>query len=71
MDSQNIPFENNMFQVVITNHMLFYVNNMNRSFSEIHRVLSEDGIFYYTTYGKVHMRENTDLVQDFDSRIRL
>lgn len=70
-DCQNIPFEKNMFQVVIANHVLFYAKNMGQALSEIERVMTEDGIFYCTTYGKGHMREITELVQEFDSRIQL
>ncbi len=70
-DCQNIPFEKEMFQAVIANHMLFYVKNMDMALMEIRRVLSENGIFYCTTYGREHMREITELVQEFDSRIQL
>lgn len=70
-DCQSIPFEKNLFQVVIANHVLFYAKNMNQALSEIRRVMSEDGVFYCTTYGREHMREITELVQEFDSRIQL
>lgn len=70
-DCQNIPFEHNMFQVVIANHVLFYVKNMEQALSEIRRVMSEQAVFYCTTYGKEHMKEVTELVQEFDSRIQL
>lgn len=70
-DCQNIPFEKKMFQVVIANHVLFYAKNMTQAVSEIRRVLTDDGIFYCTTYGKNHMQEITALVQEFDSRIQL
>lgn len=71
VDCQNIPFEKNLFQVIIANHMLFYVKNMDQALSEVKRVMSEDGVFYCTTYGREHMREITELVQEFDSRIQL
>ena len=71
VDCQNIPFEKGMFQAVIANHMLFYAKNMEQALEEIHRVLSPEGTFYCTTYGRGHMREITDLVQEFDKRIRL
>ncbi len=70
-DCQSIPFEKNMFQAVIANHVLFYAKNMDQALSEIRRVLAEDGTFYCTTYGRAHMREITELVQEFDSRIQL
>lgn len=70
-DCQQIPFEKSMFQAVIANHMLFYVKNMEQALAEIYRVLTDDGTFYCTTYGQSHMREITDWVQEFDSRIQL
>lgn len=70
-DCQNIPFEKNMFQIVIANHVLFYAKNMSQAISEIRRVMTDEGFFYCTTYGKGHMREITELVQEFDSRIQL
>ena len=71
VDCQNIPFENNMFQAVLANHVLFYAKNMEQAVSEIRRVLSPEGVFFCTTYGKEHMREVTELVHEFDSRIQL
>lgn len=71
VDCQSIPFEKGMFQMVIANHMLFYAKNMDQTMMEINRVLSQDGVFYCTTYGRGHMREITELVQEFDKRIRL
>ena len=71
VDCQNIPFENDMFQTIIANHVLFYVKNMKQALSEIGRVLSDDGVFYCTTYGNDHMKEITNLVQEFDERIQL
>ena len=44
---------------------------MEQVLCEIDRVLSADGTFYCTTYGKGHMKEITELVQEFDKRIRL
>lgn len=70
-DCQNIPFEKQHFQIVIANHVLFYAKNMNQALKEIRRVQTENGTFYCTTYGKEHMREITELVQEFDNRIRL
>ena len=38
---------------------------------EIERVLVADGSFYCSTYGKDHMKEITELMKQFDSRIVL
>ena len=44
---------------------------MNLGLLEISRVLKDYGIFYCTTYGKNHMKEITEIVHNFDSRIQL
>lgn len=71
VDCQSIPLENRMFQYVIANHVLFYVKNIDVALSEIKRVLDRGGVFYCTTYGSIHMKGMTDLVQEFDSRLQL
>ena len=71
LDAQNIPFKNHFFDTVIANHVLFYLQDLNLGLLEISRVLKDYGIFYCTTYGKNHMKEITEIVHNFDSRIQL
>lgn len=71
LDCQAIPFKDGYFDTVIANHVLFYVQNLEKGLSEICRVLKDNGIFYCSTYGKEHMKEITELVQSFDSRVEL
>lgn len=70
-DCQAIPFKDGYFDAVIANHVLFYIQNLEKGLSEICRVLKDNGIFYCSTYGKEHMKEITELVQSFDSRVEL
>lgn len=70
-DCQAIPFKDGYFDAVIANHVLFYVQNLDKGLSEICRVLKDNGTFYCSTYGKKHMKEITELVQSFDSRVEL
>lgn len=70
-DCQAIPFKDGYFDSVIANHVLFYIQNLEKGLSEICRVLKDNGIFYCSTYGKEHMKEITELVQSFDSRVEL
>ena len=70
-DCEQIPFKKNYFDIVIANHVLFYLKDLNLGLKEIERVLVEDGSFYCSTYGKNHMKEITELVKEFDSRIVL
>lgn len=70
-DAEKIPFKDKYFDSVIANHVLFYLNDLNLGLKEISRVLKPNGILYCSTYGKNHMKEITEIVQNFDSRINL
>ena len=70
-DAEKIPFKDSYFDTIIANHVLFYLNDLNLGLKEIDRVLKSDGILYCSTYGKNHMKEITEIVQSFDSRINL
>lgn len=68
-DAQEIPFDNSTFDIVIANHMLYHVADIEKAFSEINRVLKPGGHFYASTVGKNHMKELRDVVYNFDSKI--
>lgn len=70
-DAEKIPFKDEYFDSIIANHVLFYLNDLNLGLKEIDRVLKSDGILYCSTYGKYHMKEIAEIVQNFDSRISL
>ena len=70
-DAEKIPFKDAYFDSIIANHVLFYLNDLNQGLKEISRVLKTNGMLYCSTYGSKHMKEITDIVQSFDSRINL
>lgn len=70
-DAEKIPFKDEYFDSIIANHVLFYLNDLNLGLKEISRVLKPNGILYCSTYGKNHMKEITEIVQNFDSQINL
>lgn len=70
-DCHRIPYENERFDLVIANHLLFYCQDISQVCDEVRRVLKPGGIFLCSTYGRRHMAEVSQLVQDFDSRIAL
>jgi SAM-dependent methyltransferase len=47
------------------------MNDLKQALREMQRVLKNDGFFYCSTYGKNHMKEIRELVEEFDSRIVL
>ncbi len=49
---ENIPFEDNSFDVVIANMMLYHVPDLNRGLAEVKRVIKTGGRFYCATYGE-------------------
>lgn len=70
-DGHEIPFPDECFDRVIANHVLFYCEDIPRVCAEVHRVLKPGGKFVCSTYGRAHMKEVTELVQQFNDRIVL
>lgn len=57
--------------MVIANHVLFYLQDVDKGLAEIRRVMAPNGVLYCTTYSKIHMREVTELCTGFDPQITL
>ena len=57
IDAQSISFENETFDAVIANHMLYHVPDRPRAIEEIKRVLKPGGRLVATTVGENHMKE--------------
>lgn len=51
IDIQDIPYEDESFDIVIANHMLYHVPDVEKAIAEIYRVLKHNGIFYASTLG--------------------
>lgn len=71
MDAHQIHMPDNSIDLLIANHVLFYCENLQQVFREVKRVLKSDGIFVCSTYSSNHMKEISELVQEFDDRIVL
>ncbi len=70
-DCAHLPFPADSFDLVIANHVLFYVNDIPQVCREAHRVLKEGGRFICSTYSGRHMKEIGDLVTTLDERVAL
>ena len=70
-DVQALPFDDNTFDLVIANHVLFYVKDINVALTEIKRVLKPGGKLFASAYGPNHMKEITQLVKEYNPRINL
>ena len=68
-DIHQIPFEADTFDIVIANHMLYHVENLDQALSEVKRVLKPGGMFYCSTVGSTHLKGFEDLVKGFDERL--
>ena len=71
VDCHHIPYEDSTFDIVIANHVLFYFEDVDAVIKECKRVLSPNGTFSCSTYSSEHMKEITDLVQEFHEDIVL
>ena len=60
IDAQHIPFEDETFDAVIANHMLYHVPDRPKAIGEIKRVLKTGGHFFATTVGDNHLKEITN-----------
>ena len=56
-DVQALPFDDETFDVVIANHMLYHVPDPDRAVAELARVVRRDGVVLAATNGYGHMRE--------------
>lgn len=51
-DIQNLAFDDDTFDVVIANAMLYHVPDLNQGLREVRRVLKNGGVFYCATMGE-------------------
>lgn len=71
IECESIPFVDNYFDLVLANHVMFYLDDLKKGLSEVQRVLKDTGTFICSTYGKSHMIEIEEIVQKFDPTICL
>jgi SAM-dependent methyltransferase len=66
VDSELLPFQDETFDIVISNHVIEHVKSRERHISEIRRVLQSDGICYLATPNRtspfMEEHEGNDLV---------
>lgn len=57
VDVAELPFADDSFDVVVANHMLYHVPDLDQALREIKRVLKQNGRFVAATNGNDHMKE--------------
>ncbi|MNJ91835.1 putative methyltransferase YcgJ [compost metagenome] len=65
IEATNIPYDDDSFDVVIANHVLYHVPDVEKALAEISRVLKSEGTFYATTIGSNNMPELKDIVRTY------
>lgn len=70
-DLHKLSFDDNSFDIVIANHILFYMNDLDAVLAEIKRVLRPGGQIYCSTIGENHMKELEKLMKSFSGNILL
>ena len=63
-DAQSLPFDDNAFDMVVANHMLYHIPDLPKALSEVRRVLKPGGRLFTATNGAHHLRELDDLAID-------
>jgi SAM-dependent methyltransferase len=61
-DVQELPFEDETFDAVVANHILFHVADRPRALAELSRVLRPGGVFVGTMVGRDHFKETRALI---------
>lgn len=63
VDAQAIPFADEALDAVVANHMLYHVPDLDKTLSEIRRVLKPGGRVYAATNGLDNLMELRDVVR--------
>lgn len=71
MDANELRLDENGYDYIIANHMLYHVKNREACLQAIAKALKPTGAFFCSTVGNTHMRELHELVAGFDSRIEM
>jgi ubiquinone/menaquinone biosynthesis C-methylase UbiE len=70
VDIQNIPFSDKYFDIIIANHMLYHVPDLDKGLSEIKRTLKTDGYFYTSTTGNNNLKELQDIYRIYEDKVK-
>lgn len=63
--SQPFDFQDAAFDIVVANHMLYHVENLDQCIREIFRILKPGGLFFASAVGVNHMKRIYELVHEF------
>ncbi|GAA0786805.1 MerR family transcriptional regulator [Hathewaya limosa] len=62
VDALEIPFEESTYDIVIANHMLYHLTNLDKALLNIKNILKPNGYFFASTVGENHMKELSNII---------
>lgn len=68
-DACKTPFKSNRFQMIIANQVLYHIENKEQVFSEISRLLTDEGYAYASTLSIENFLELFNIADKFDKRL--
>lgn len=57
VENETLPFENESFDIILSNHIIEHVEEQKLHLSEIYRVLKPDGVCYFASPNRYFIRE--------------
>lgn len=69
IDAESIPYNDKYFDIIIANHMLYHVKDINNTLFEIRRTLKDNGLFFASTFGKKNMKELNTWINKFSLNV--
>lgn len=71
INAEEIPYEDESFDIVIAQHMIYFVPNIEKALAEIKRILSPGGMLYVTANSCESMAELNELTEKFAPNLGL
>ena len=69
INMENIPYDDESFDMVIAEHMIYFAPDIEKALSEIKRVLTHGGMLYISANSCETMAELNELAEKFDSSL--
>lgn len=71
INAENIPYEDESFNIIIAQHMLYFVPDIEQAIREVQRILKSNGVFYVTANSCESMMELNKLSEKFAPNLGL
>ncbi|WP_297422985.1 methyltransferase domain-containing protein [Clostridium sp.] len=65
INAENIPYNDETFDIIIAQHMIYFIPDIEKALAEIQRVLKPSGVFYVTANSSESMKELNRLAENF------